>query len=795
MSFSSTHDLTDNSTHETWQNPPEPIATILDTPPSPAVSISPDNRWLVELFRSELMPIAQLAEPELGIAGFRINPVLRNSARNHPYLKLAVRPLLDPEAPSVPVDLPDGIQMTNFKWSDSGDRLAFTWAKLGGLELWMLELATLKAFQVTPAILNATYGTPYRWMDETRLLCKVIDEIQPAAPIAPAIPTAPIIQENLGTKSPSRTYTNLLKNEHDAALFEYYIRSALEIITLEGTDLGTRDRILEPDLICEAIPSPDHQYILLTTVHRPFSYQLPSGHFPKLIQVMTIGGDVSYTVESVPLIDKLSTKFDAVREGRRAISWRSDHPATLYWVEALDQGDPKVKVEKRDRLSCVAAPFTSEPEILWESEFRFRRVTWGRSDVALVQERCYDDRQIRTWQINPSNPSNDPILRCDRSFEDHYSDPGSACVTYGPYAWSVLHFTPDHQGIYYFGTGASPAGVHPFLDILQLETGEMKRIWQCEDPFYDSISRILHDDATELLINRQSQTQPVNYFHYRSNHLQQLTQYSDPSPQFAGIQQELVTYDRADGVQLSAKLYLPAGYNTETDGPLPIVFWVYPEEFKNAKLAGQITTSINRFSRPHYSSILFLLTQGYAVLDNPSMPIVGEGDTEPNDSYVEQLISSANAAIDYVVNRGLAFRDRIGIGGHSYGAFTTANLLAHTSLFKIGIARSGAYNRTLTPLVFQGEQRDFWEAPDTYIHMSPFTHAAKIKAPLLLIHGAGDSNPGTYPVQTERLFESLKGLGGYVRYVSLPLEDHGYRSREGIGHALWEMVRWCNLHL
>ncbi len=800
MTFDSALDSADDLI-SSWKTPPEPIATILETPPSPAVSISPDNRWLVEFWRSELMPIAQLAEPELGIAGFRINPTTRSSARSHPYLKLSVRPLLNPEEPSVIIDLPDGIQMTNFKWSDSGDRLAFTWAKSGGLELWMIELATLQAFPVTPAILNASYGTPYRWMDETRLLCKVIDETQPTPPIAPPVPTAPIIQENLGTKSPSRTYTNLLKNDHDAALFEYYTRSALEIITLDGIGLGTRDRIRSPELICEAIPSPDNTYILLTTVHPPFSYQLPSSYFPKEIQVIALDGTSVYHVASVPLIDTLSTKFDAVRTGRRSISWRADQPATLYWTEALDQGDPKVAADKRDRLSILAAPFTSEPQILWDSEFRFRRVTWGRSDVALVHERWYDDRRTRTWQIDPSHPTCNPILRCDRSFEDHYSNPGSACLTDGPYAWKVLHFTPDQQGIYYFGQGASPDGLHPFLDVLQLESGDMKRLWQCQDPFYDSISRILNDDATELLISRQSKTEPANYFRYHrplnalAENPQQLTQYPDPSPQFAGIHKELVTYDRADGVQLSAKLYLPAGYNVETDGPLPIVFWVYPEEFKDAKLAGQITTSMNRFSRPHFTSILFLLTQGYAVLDNPSMPIVGEGDLEPNDSYVEQLISSAEAAIEYVVGRGVGDRDRIGIGGHSYGAFTTANLLAHTTLFKIGIARSGAYNRTLTPFGFQGEQRDFWEAPDTYIHMSPFTHAAKIKSPLLLIHGAGDSNPGTYPVQTERLFESLKGLGGYVRYVSLPLEDHGYRSREGVGHALWEMVRWCNLHL
>jgi dipeptidyl aminopeptidase/acylaminoacyl peptidase len=213
------------------------------------------------------------------------------------------------------------------------------------------------------------------------------------------------------------------------------------------------------------------------------------------------------------------------------------------------------------------------------------------------------------------------------------------------------------------------------------------------------------------------------------------------------------------------------------------------------ELAGQVTKTENGFTRPHFTSILFLLTQGFAVLDDPTLPIIGEGETEPNDTYVEQLIAGAEAAIEYVVERGIGDRDRLAIGGHSYGAFTTVNLLAHTNLFKLGIARSGAYNRTLTPFGFQGEQRNFWEAADTYTQIAPFTHAHKITAPLLLIHGANDSNRGTYPIQTERLYEALKGLGATVRWVELPLEDHSYRSQEGVGHVLWEMVRWCKQYL
>jgi dipeptidyl aminopeptidase/acylaminoacyl peptidase len=407
-------------------------------------------------------------------------------------------------------------------------------------------------------------------------------------------------------------------------------------------------------------------------------------------------------------------------------------------------------------------------------------------------------------------------LLLERSTEDHYSAPGSPLTVAGPFHWEVLRFTPDGTGLYFSGRGASPEGVYPFLEMMDLATGDRQRLWQCQAPSFEGVVDIVDggasadggDGSLQLLTRRQSRSEPPNYW-LRSlaiaasadpassgeSATRLLTDYGDPAPQFAGVHKELVQYPRADGVMLSANLYWPAGYDPKRDGPLPMVFWVYPAEFKNRELAGQVTTAEHAFSRPSRTSVLFLLTQGYAVLDDPTLPIIGEGEAEPNDTYVEQLVAGAEAAVNYVVERGVGDRDRLGIGGHSYGAFTTANLLAHTDLFKLGIARSGAYNRTLTPFGFQGEQRNFWQAPDTYNHMAPFTHAAKITAPLLLIHGASDSNAGTYPVQTERLYEALKGLGATVRWVELPLEDHGYRSQEAVGHVLWEMVRWCDLYL
>ena len=344
------------------------------------------------------------------------------------------------------------------------------------------------------------------------------------------------------------------------------------------------------------------------------------------------------------------------------------------------------------------------------------------------------------------------------------------------------------------GDGATREGEYPFLAAMDLTTGERERLWTSATGDYESIVGILDDDARRLVTRRETRNDPPNLYvrNLDAQAPDALTQFPDPAPQLAGASRQLITYTRADGVQLSGTLYLPAGYDKDRDGPLPLVMWAYPAEFTDAAVAGQVVDTANRFVRPGGSSHLFLLTQGYAVLDDPSMPIVGVDGVEPNDTYIEQLSASAEAAVNAVVEMGVADRDRIAVGGHSYGAFMTANLLAHTDLFRTGIARSGAYNRTLTPFGFQAEQRTYWEAGDTYTEMSPFTYADQVNEPILLIHGEADDNSGTYPVQSERFYAALKGNGANVRYVVLPLEAHGYRARESVGHTLWEMTRWLD---
>lgn len=776
----------------TWQSPPEPIASMLDTPWYPGVTISPNHQWLVRVQRPLLPTIAELAQPRLQLAGLQLDPALRSPARAYAFVGLTVQHLQTGQQTTV--TLPQSAGIRNLRWSPTGNRLAFTLDQQTGVELWVAEMATGTARQLTGPILNNTYGPPCRWIsDEAGLLCKIVPPDQGAPPASNVVPMGPRIEQNMGRTAPVRTYTNLLETPADEALFEYYLTSVLVRVDLQGD----RTPLTSPQLIAAMAPSPDGKWILLRTIQRPFSYQVPARLFPKRISVIDFNGEEVYRVDDLPLADDIPVTFDSVRTGRRTTGWRSDRPATLYWVEALDEGDASKDVAQRDAVFQLAAPFQTEPQPLWTTTLRYNDILWGNDDLALGVEAWYDTRRLRVWQLNPSAPEQPPRLLDDRDYQDRYNDPGQPLTTPGPYQRRVLLLSPDHRSVYLRGRGASPEGVYPFLDRWNLTTQEKTRLWQAADPYFESVTALLNPQGTQIITQRESAEEPPNYWlqDLVTGEKTALTDFADPRPWYRDLEPQVIRYERADGVLLSATLYLPPGYDLAANGPLPTLLWAYPQEFKSRDAASQVTTAENAFRRPYAYDPRFLLTQGYAIVMGPTMPIIGEGEAEPNDTYVQQLTQSAEAVVNYLVERGISRRDQLAIGGHSYGAFTAANLLAHTELFQAGIANSGAYNRSLTPFGFQGEQRTFWAATATYLEMSPFTHAARINEPLLLIHGGNDENAGTYPIQSERLYGAMKGLGGTVRWVELPLEGHGYESREAVGHVLWEMDRWLATYL
>jgi dipeptidyl aminopeptidase/acylaminoacyl peptidase len=779
----------------TYQQPPAPIAQILDTPPSPAPSLSPTRQTLALLGRSNLPPIAELAEPELRLAGFRINP--RNNAPANSRLAWLNSLTLQDVATGRqrPVRLPTGFRFVAPNWSPDGRQVAMLRGVDNGLELWVADVASATARKLDAPMVNAAFGTGFDWLpDSSAILIRAIPRGRGAAPSDRQAPTGPIVQENEGRTAPVRTFQDLLRNASDERLFDHYFTSQLTLVPMSG---GAPRTVGAPGVVTSFDVSPDGRFLLQNRVKRPYAYTVPAALFPTEILVTDLTGRLVHRLADLPLRDDIPTQFDAVAPGPREAQWRADAPSTLVWAEAQDGGDVRREAAVRDRLFMLPAPFNGRPTTLVDLPHRFRGVIWGRDDFAIAISTIFNSRQEIRNAVNPSRPGETRVL-LTRNFQDRLNDPGMPLMRPTPRGTTVMHFTADGGGVFMTSPGATRQGELPFLDRMDLATGQTQRLWRAEMPHHESVVGLLDDSANRFVTRRESRDEPSNLFlrDRAGGQLTHLTDFPDPAPQLAGVTPRLITYKRKDGVELSGTLYLPAGHDPARDGPLPVLLWAYPNEFTDARVAGQVVDdSANRFSRPSGSSPLFLLTQGYAVLDDPKMPVVGRDGAEPNDTFIEQLISSAQAAVDELVRLGVTTPDRVAVGGHSYGAFMTANLLAHSDIFRTGIARSGAYNRTLTPFGFQSEQRSFWEAPETYMKMSPFGFVQQMNEPILLIHGETDANPGTFPIQTERLFAALRGNGKNARYVVLPLEDHGYRARESVGHAIWEMSTWLDRHL
>jgi dipeptidyl aminopeptidase/acylaminoacyl peptidase len=775
-----------------YLSPPDPIPAIVTAPPPPLPVVSPNRQTLALITREGLPPIADMAEPEVRLAGFRISPRTNGPSSNRVVYSHAITFQDLATGTQRAVALPPDMRIMNWQWSPDGSHLAFVNVAAAQVELWVADVATARARRIAEG-LNGTMGTPFRWLpDNSGVVIARVPSGRGAPAQAPNVPAGPIVQQNEGRVAPARTFQDLLQSPHDEALFDYYFTSRIARVALDGgaiTELG------EPGIFWGFEPSPNGAFLLVRRVKRPYSYAVPAWAFPEETAVWDARtGRVVHLVADLPLADDLPTAFDAVRQGPRSVQWRSDAPATLAWAEAQDGGDPRREAAVRDRVVLLAAPFTGPPARLIDLEHRFAGVMWGRDDFAMVVSQEWNTRAERRHAVQPATPATAPRLLLERSFEDAYSNPGYPLTTTTATGHSVMLFTADGRGVFLSSVGASERGNYPFLDVMDVASAQTRRLWRAEDPYFETVVTVLDTDGSRIVTRRESLTEPPNLFvrTLPGGTAMRVTDFPDPAPQFAEVQRRLVTYNRADGVQLSGTLYLPPGYEPQRDGPLPMLMWAYPTEFRDAAAAGRITDSPNRFTRPGGSSHLFLLLQGYAIFDNPSMPIIGEGDAEPNDTFVEQLVAGAKAAIDYAAGIGVADPGRVGIGGHSYGAFMTANLLAHSDLFRAGIARSGAYNRTLTPFGFQAEQRTYWEAPETYARMSPFTYAHRVNEPILLIHGAEDDNSGTFPMQTERFYAALRGHGATARYVVLPLESHGYRARESVLHTLREMVDWMD---
>ena len=778
----------------TYQKPSQEILDLVDFERPPSVIYDDNKNYLVFLYRDNYQSIEDLSQEELRLAGLRINPKTNIGSRVSFYNNIKIKSLKDNNGKVNEIaGLPRKPKISNLNWSPDQNKIAFTNTTEEGVYLWILDLSKSEVRKVSELKLNANIGSVINWLsDSNSMIIKVLPENRSKIiNSVSVIPTGPTVSTNFGEKAQNRTYQDLLKNKTDEFNFQQLATSELYKISINGKF----EKWLDSNMYTNISVSPDGNYFMITKINKPFSYLVTYRRFPTSVDIYSSDARLISNLIDLPLIEELPKGFMSVRTGKRNFSWRADKPSTLIFVEALDGGDPSKDVKYRDEVFELNAPFADEGKTILKTINRFRGIDWGNDNFAIAYDYWWNTRNEKTYVFNPSNIDGKVKVIVDRNYQDNYSDPGYFISERNIYNRGVIKIYSGKA--FLIGDGYTENGQFPFVDEFDIKSLNKKRLYQSSYlDKYESIYDFNAED-NELFVRIESPIDFPNYFvkSLSGNYLTQLTSFQNPFEKIKDAYKKVIKYQRSDGLDLSGILYLPINYDLKSQKKLPMILWAYPREFKDRSSAGQSTKNSNRFTYPYYGSMVYWITKGYAVLDDASFPIVGEDNIEPNDSFRKQLVDNAMAAIDAVDDLGFIDRERVAVGGHSYGAFMVANLLSHSNLFAAGIARSGAYNRTLTPFGFQSEERSYWEAPEIYYSMSPFMHSDKMKTPLLLIHGEDDNNSGTYPMQSERYFNALKGLGATVRLVMLPKESHGYRSKESIFHVLWEQDKWLDKYV
>ncbi len=779
-----------------YQKPSAEILALADFERAPTVAMDTKKDYMLLSYRNTYKTLDELNQEEMRLGGLRINPITNISSTVTYTNNLKIRKVKDVSVePKQVSGLPEDPKISNVSWSPNETKIAFTHTTATGVELWVLDVASAKATRLTGPTLNANMGRPFSWYtDNQHLMARMIPANRPALIDGKKeLPKGPTVSVADGKASQNRTFQDLLKNKTDEENFETLVSSELYKVGLDGKKTLFKGK----DMYGGATFSPDGNYILLSTIKKPFSYIVPLSRFPQKSTVYDLRGKEVKVVNEVPLVEIMPKGFGAVSTHKRGMNWRSDKPATMYYVEALDGGDPANKAVFRDELFSWDAPFEGKPVSIAKTQQRFAGISWGDEKTAMLYDTWYDTRNAKTYLIDPSDPNKAPRVIFDRNYQDIYSDPGNFETKKNQFGQNVLAI--ENGNLFLIGDGHTASGQFPFIDAFDLETSKTTRLYQSSlTDKKEDIFSIEDFEKGLALVQLQSKNEYPNYYFRnfkQQGELQQVTFNKNPFESIKDVEKEVIKYKRADGVDLSGTLYLPLGYDKTKKEKLPLLIWAYPEEYKDKSSAGQSAKNPNEFTFPSYGSFIFWVTKGYVVLDDAAFPIIGEGAEEPNNTFIEQLVANGRAAIDAVDKLGYIDRTKVAVGGHSYGAFMTANLLTHSDDFACGIARSGAYNRTLTPFGFQSEQRNFWDVPEVYSKMSPFFSANKMKKPILLIHGEADNNPGTFTLQTERYFQAIKGLGGNARMVILPKESHGYAAKDNILHVLWEQEQFLDKYL
>lgn len=774
-----------------YLTPPQEMADLLLAKPTPAVLIDGKTQWILLSERNSYPSVEELAMPEFRIAGMRINPSNYSPSRQIFINDFTLKNLKTGKTEKIK-GLPSALFAGNVAWNPGQTKISFTQTTAQGVDLYVIDLASLNAVKINTEPLNVVMSNGVFWLDAETLVYRTAVAPASSMPVKPLMPKGPAVQQALGKASPSPTYQDLIKSPYDEQLFEFFATSQLNIFKN-----GQQTKVGKPAIYLNVEASPDKKFLLQRVINKPFSYTVPARGFPSTVKITDLTGTTVKLLADLPSSEGTPSGYDNVQNVARGYSWRADQAATVTWAKPLDSGLIKKEVPFHDAVYELSAPFNGTPKELFKTQTRYRNTAWGNTTLALVYEMLRSKQTQKVSRYNPQAGTLETLY--ELNLTDKYNDPGEPVTEKNEFGQQVVQTLDKGTKLLFNNTtGSSPKGDLPFLAKFDLKTKKNDIIWRSAPGTFEYVSDVLDANKLVLLTRRESQKDVPNY--YLKNLVlrvadRQLTDFTNPYPQLEGVIKEKISYKRADGVDLTGDLYLPKGYDKTKDGPLPTLIWAYPREFNSAADAAQIRGSKDRFTTISWASPIYWVTQGYAVLDNAEMPIVARDGKKPNDTFVDQLKLNAEAAINKLSDLGVGDRNRMAVGGHSYGAFMTANLLAHTNLFKAGLARSGAYNRTLTPFGFQNEDRTYWDVPELYYQMSPFSYADKIKTPLLLIHGDSDDNQGTFPMNSERLFNAIKGFGGTTRFVFLPYEAHSYRGKENILHMLAEMNNWLDTYV
>ena len=801
--------LAESSSDSGYNQPPKKILDIMRAPKLPYPDPSPTHDSILLVSLQDYPPMARVATPFLKLAGVRVEPK-NHSKHDSPggYGLAECTTNLDlvriADGKQIHITLPKSGNPGEPEWAADGKRFAIENVASDSVELWVGNAETGELHQVPGVKLNPMFGSHIKWMaDQKTLLVKLLPGDLGAQPAEPVVPAGPSIQESAGEKGQSSTYEtrDTLKNKHDEDLFDYFAASQLALVNTETNTVTPIEKVAKFD---EIEPAPDGKSILVTSIHKPYSYITTYDNFPHEVEVWDVSEPSNIrkkTIASLPLRDRVPIHGVAV--GPRDFSWRATEPATLIWAEALDGGDWNVKVPNRDKIMLSKAPFESAPQEIAKTEQRYAGFYWGeKPSVALLQEYDLNRHWKKTLLVNVDDKQAKPKVLWDLSTDEKYGDPGRPVRQQLPNGAIVVRQEGD--SIFLSGTGSSPEGDRPFLDRYDLTTQKSQRLFRSDKTCYERFLSFIGPDSKTFLTWHQSHIDPPNAFvrtidksidapkgeaEFSSKSVA-LTHIPDPAPEVREIKKRLVKYKRPDGVELSFTLYTPPGYKEGTR--VPTILYAYPLDYASAETAGQVTGSQETFTR--LANYRFLLLAGYAIIDNAAFPIIGD-PKKAYDNYLDQLVADGKAAVDEAVRLGVADPERIGVTGHSHGALMTANLVAHSDLFRAGAATSGSYNKTLTSFGFQNERRSVWEAPEVYKKVSPFFFADKLKTPLLIMHGAEDANPGTTPLQATMFFEAIRGNGGTVRLVMLPHEPHWYTAMESNEQLVYEMLRWFDKYV